>query len=317
MLQQTQVETVKSYFAKFLKAFPNVRRLAAADEEKVLRLWEGLGYYRRARQLHAAARKIVDDHGGKFPTDYESVLALPGVGRYTAGAILSLSLDQRLPIVEANTIRLYSRLIGYRDDPTKSAGQKVLWQFAEEILPKKNSGELNSAMMDLGSMVCKPQDPACGECPVASLCSARLGNLVGEIPLPKQKTRYTDVTEAAVVVRSNGKVLVRRCAEGERWAGLWDFPRTAVEAKTDPKLQRELTAAVKKQTGVTIRLGEKMTTMRHGVTRYRITLHCFDAQPVTGPKKSTASQKWLKVSELNELPLSVTGRKISEILQSP
>ncbi len=317
MLQQTQVETVKSYYARFLKAFPNVKQLAAAEEEKVLRLWEGLGYYRRARQLHAAAQKIVAEHDGKFPTDFESVFALPGVGRYTAGAILSLSLDQRLPIVEANTIRLYSRLIGYRDDPTKSAGQKVLWQFAEEILPKKNSGELNSAMMDLGSMICKPQDPLCGECPVAGHCTARLENLVDEIPLPKQKTKYTDVTEAAVVVRSNGKVLVRRCAQGERWAGLWDFPRAAVESRTDPKLHRELTAAVKKQTGVAIRLGEKMTTMRHGVTRYRITLHCFAANPATGPGKSTADQKWLKISDLDDLPLSVTGRKISEILQQP
>ena len=137
MLQQTQVATVIAYYRRFMKQFPTVKKLAAAEQSEVLKLWEGLGYYRRARQLHAAAQQVVDQHGGKFPTDFDSVLALPGIGRYTAGAILSISLDQRLPILEGNTIRLFARLLAMPDDPRTTANQKVLWKFAESILPKQ------------------------------------------------------------------------------------------------------------------------------------------------------------------------------------
>ncbi|MGI9427831.1 MAG: A/G-specific adenine glycosylase, partial [Bythopirellula sp.] len=172
MLQQTQVETVKPYFQRFMKAFPTVRKLALADEQHVLRLWEGLGYYRRARGLHAAARKIVSEHRGRFPRDVETLQTLPGIGRYTAGAIVSIAYDQRAPILEANTIRLLARLIGYRDDPTKTAGQKLLWQTAEEVLPRKDIARFNQALMELGSLVCKPANPICPECPLESLCIA-------------------------------------------------------------------------------------------------------------------------------------------------
>src|SRR5687768_8168178 len=154
MLQQTQVATVIAYFERFLHRFPDVGSLAAADEQQVLRLWEGLGYYRRARQLHAAARKIVAEHGGQFPRSYEAVRGLPGIGRYTAGAILSIGLDQRLPILEANTIRVLSRLIALRDDPRTTRSQAPLWQVAEEILPAADCGAFNQALMELGSEIC-------------------------------------------------------------------------------------------------------------------------------------------------------------------
>ena len=137
MLQQTQVATVIEYYRRFMKQFPTVKKLAAAEQSEVLKLWEGLGYYRRARQLHSAAQQVVDQHGGKFPTDFDSVLSLPGIGRYTAGAILSISLDQRLPILEGNTIRLFARLLAMPDDPRTTTNQKVLWKFAESILPKQ------------------------------------------------------------------------------------------------------------------------------------------------------------------------------------
>ena len=153
MLQQTQVATVIDFYLRFLKAFPTVQKLAAAEEEQVLRLWEGLGYYRRARQLHAAAKQIVAEHAGEFPQTVEEVRALPGIGRYTAGAILSIGLDLRLPILEANTVRLLSRLAGYRGDPLSAAGQKYLWEMAEQILPPANTGLFNQALMELGSLL--------------------------------------------------------------------------------------------------------------------------------------------------------------------
>ena len=177
MLQQTQVATVKPYFDRFLDAFPTVEALAAADEHQVLRLWEGLGYYRRARQLHRAAQQIVAEHGGQFPRDRETVRQLPGIGRYTAGAILSMAFDAREPILEANTVRLWSRLLAYRGDATSAAGSRLLWGAAEAILPRTGSGTLNQSLMELGSTVCLPKAPRCDACPVAMLCQARAAGL--------------------------------------------------------------------------------------------------------------------------------------------
>ena len=316
MLQQTQVETVKPYFQRFLKAFPTVKKLAAADEQEVLRLWEGLGYYRRARSLHAAAQHIVVEHGGRFPSDVKTMQTLPGIGRYTAGAIASIAFDQRAPILEANTIRLFARLIGYREDPTKSAGQKILWQAAEDVLPRKEIARFNQALMELGSLVCKPNNPDCGECPAASLCVANQTGAQAVIPITAQKTKFIDVCEAAVVVRRNGQVLLRRCGESERWAGLWDFPRFALESEGPLFVQEELVVKVQQQTGVTINPGGLLKTIKHGVTRYRITLDCYEARYNSGRLRRDAGKtlRWCGLQELGELPLSSTGRRLAQVI---
>jgi len=318
MLQQTQVETVKPYFQRFMKAFPTLKKLAAAEEQQVLRLWEGLGYYRRARGLHAAAQQIVAEHGGRFPRDVATLQTLPGIGRYTAGAIVSIAFDQRAPILEANTIRLFSRLIGYREDPTKSAAQKVLWQTAEEVLPRKKIARFNQALMELGSLVCKPSNPNCDACPAAALCVTNETGAQASIPLSTKKVKFTEVSEAAVVVRKNGHVLLRQCAEDERWAGLWDFPRFAIESEGPLFVREELIAKVQKQTGVKIKPGNLLKTMKHGVTRYRITLDCYEASYVSGKLKRTASKKlrWCALKEMNDLPLSSTGRKLAKFIAS-
>jgi A/G-specific adenine glycosylase len=308
MLQQTQVATVRDYFERFVAALPDVHALAGADERQVLRLWEGLGYYRRARQLHAAAKKIVAEHGGRFPRDVGSLQDLPGIGRYTAGAIASIAFDQRAAILEANTIRLLSRLIAFRDDPLKAAGQRVLWQTAAEILPQKNVARFNQALMELGSLVCNPAEPRCDECPLTSVCAAYAAGLQHEIPRPKLKQRYTDLREAAVVVRRNGRVLMRECGNGERWAGLWDFPRFPLDAEGPLFAKNEIVEKVRNQTGVTCSPGSLVKTIKHGVTRYRITLDCFDAAFVSG---RATHARWVTNSELAALPLSTTGRKIA------
>lgn len=316
MLQQTQVETVKPYFQRFMKAFPTIQKLAAADEQEVLRLWEGLGYYRRARGLHAAAKQVVADHGGRFPRDVRTLQTLPGIGRYTAGAIVSIAYDQRAPILEANTIRLFARLIGYPEDPTKAAGQKILWQTAEEVLPQKEIARFNQALMELGSLVCKPDSPNCDQCPAASLCVANESGAQASIPKKMKKIKFTDLNEAAVVVRKNGKVLVRQCAEDERWAGLWDFPRFAIEHEGPLFVRDELVSKVQEQTGVTVTPGGLLKTIKHGVTRYRITLDCYEAKFTSGRIRSTKTRpiRWLSLSELPDTPLSTTGRKIAKLL---
>jgi len=316
MLQQTQVATVVPYFLRFLKAFPDVRSLAAADEHQVLRLWEGLGYYRRARQLHAAARTIVDEHGGRFPDDPHLVRRLPGIGRYTAGAILSISMDKRLAILEANTVRLLSRLIAFEGDPRAAGGQRQLWEVAEAILPRRRVGQFNQALMELGSQVCTVRAPHCCECPLSALCKAHLTDRQDAIPRTAPKQNFENVHEAAVVVRRRGEVLLRRCAAGERWAGLWDFPRFVVRAQGGAAARRELVDRVREQTGITIAPVERLSTMRHGVTRFRITLDCHAADYVEGHTRRAngAQLKWVRPTALAEYPLSSTGRRLARLV---
>lgn len=317
MLQQTQVTTVIPYYERFLARFPTLIDLAAADEQEVLRLWEGLGYYRRARQMQLAAKAIVLEHNGEFPRTYEAVRALPGIGRYTAGAILSIGLDARLPILEANTIRVLSRLAAFDGDPGSTSGQKLLWSLAEAILPGRGAGQFNQALMELGSEICTNSTPQCENCPVHQHCRSLALGLQNELPKSAKKTPYEDVTEIAVVVRRRGKVLVRQCSSGERWAGLWDLPRFA-SVRRKPR-EQDIAAGVANLTGAEIATAEKFATIKHGVTRFRITLLCYQADYAgrASPPASMSRQQWCNLDELAELPLTMTARKISRLIAEP
>jgi len=316
MLQQTQVATVIPYFNRFLAQFPTIQALATAREDDVLRHWEGLGYYRRARQMHRAAQAIVTEHDGSFPRDLESVRQLPGIGRYTAGAVLSIACDAREPILEANTIRLLARLLAYRGDPRKADGQRLLWQTAEQLLPKRGAGRLNQALMELGSLICTPREPACDACPVVELCPTYSAGLTAVIPLPAVKPRVEAVREAAVVIRRSGRVLLMRRGEGERWAGLWDFPRFPLDAASDPALSRELTDKVAAAAGLSIEPGEHIATLKHGVTRFRITLECYWAEyrRVLHRGQPRGEQLWVAPAALGDYPLSITGRRLARLI---
>ena len=309
MLQQTQVATVIPYFCRFLARFPNVRALAASAESDVLRMWEGLGYYRRARQLHSAAQIIVERHGARCPATIQQWLRLPGIGRYTAGAILSISNDQRLPILEANTIRLHSRLLGLRDDPRSALSLQRLWLFAERLLPERRAGDLNQALMEIGSQVCLPRDPDCPNCPLRADCAARQQGRVHLIPRKKPRTKPTRVRQVAVVIRRGGKCLLRQCDSGERWGGLWDVAR--FELTSDHRLA-DVPGSIRNQTGLAIELGEKQFTLRYGVTRYKIDLHCYEATCIQGRLGSSTDSiwAWVPLRSLVDLPLNVTARQI-------
>jgi A/G-specific adenine glycosylase len=315
MLQQTQVATVVPYFERFIARFPSVRGLAEAREQDVLRLWEGLGYYRRARQLHEAARAIVAQHGGEIPRDADALRSLPGIGRYTAGAILSLACDQREPILEANSIRVLSRLAAFRGDPNRSAGRSYLWTLAAEFLPTKGAGAFNQALMELGSEICTPRNPACDRCPLRTLCPTRAKELQHVIPLRKKKTRYQDVREAVVIIERRGKLLLRRNGADERWAGLWDYPRFSLSPRQGAALRTKLAAGVKRLTGLTVRECVPWTTLKHGVTRFRITLACYKAGGTRGRvRPGPSSIRWVKLPEVAAYPQSRTGRRISDLL---
>ena len=324
MLQQTQVATVLPYYDRFLKTFPDVFALAAAEEATLMRHWEGLGYYRRARSMHAAAKQIVQDHDGIFPTDFEQVLALPGIGRYTAGAILSISGDQRYPVLEGNTQRVFSRWIALRSPPTETASTKLLWRVAEALLPpKKGSGLFNQAAMELGALVCTPKNPDCDECPVRKHCATHAKGLQAEIPGKLAKIKYESRREYAFVIRetsSGGKrsdrYLMRPLPSGVRWAGLWDFPRT-IERSIDSV--EEAAVEVSQNLNHPLQVGDLLTRIKHAVTKYRIELRVHDASVVVkkpGTKfRQTSPWQFVSVAEMEKLPLSVTGRKIAKLLK--
>ncbi len=329
MLQQTQVATVIDYFERFVTRFPDVESLAKADEAEVLKLWEGLGYYRRARQMHAAAKIICENHDSKFPLDFEQVLALPGVGRYTAGAILSISTNQRLPILEGNTIRLFTRLMALKTDPKTSANQKHLWEFSESLLPSKRVGDFNQALMELGSEICTPRSPDCARCPLLSFCPTFAGGWQAEIPAAGKKVVYEDMHEAVVIVSRCGKYLLRQCEPGERWVGLWDFPRFRIDdAKSkmtneslglksdktiDQTIERHLEEKLLNQFGLVTKLTDTQHSIKHAVTKYRIRLDCYTAKILSGRLSLTAGQiRWATPAEVAELPMSITGRKIAD-----
>jgi A/G-specific adenine glycosylase len=313
MLQQTTVAAVVPYFERFLTRFPSVRDLAASEESDVLRLWEGLGYYSRGRNIHKAARAVVEQFEGIFPADVTALQGLPGIGRYTAGAIASFAYDKRAPIVEANTLRLYSRLLGYDGDPRSTEGQQVLWSFAEAILPKSQPGRFNQALMELGATVCSPKAPECERCPVSGFCRAYRENAQATIPRLAKRAQITEVTEASVAVRRDNTYLLRRRTVGERWAGLWDFVR--FELATSPVDDiPEIVAAVHRHSGLQVELGPQLAELKHGVTRYRITLKCFTAEPVSGTLRPDEEWEWVRAANFGEFPLSVTGRKFAKLL---
>ena len=311
MLQQTTVVAVMPYYERFLARFPTVQDLAAADENEVFGLWEGLGYYSRARNLRRAAQVIVADYEGTFPFDVETLQQLPGIGRYTAGAIASFAFEQRAPIVEANTRRLYCRLLGYANDPRSSGGQQALWLFAEKILPKKRPGGFNQALMELGATVCSPKKPDCEKCPVQTHCRAFSEGTQNVIPSPLIRPHVTEMTEVCVAVRRKNRFLLRRRADGERWAGLWDFVRFAVDEQFTLS---SVIQAVQEQTGLNVELGHQIAELKHSVTRYRIRLKCYTAEAISG--RLQAATQWHEVSAAKfcEYPLSVTGRKLAKLL---
>lgn len=314
MLQQTTVAAVVPYFARFVAAFPTPADLAAADEQAVLKLWAGLGYYRRARHLHAAARRLVADHGG-LPDDPAVWADLPGVGRYILGAVLSQAFDRKLPIVEANTLRVLARLFGYRGDPRAGEGKKWVWAAAAAVLPDKRVGDFNQALMELGALVCTPAAPKCGECPLATVCVANRDGLQEAIPPRKAPPVVVEVREVAVVVRDGDKVLLcRRPADANRWQNMWEFPHAELTEGESPgdgagRVARELT-------GVWAAVGAEVMTVRHGVTRFAITMPCFEATRTGGAFRPGfyAEGRWVRPAELADFPVSAPQRRLIEAL---
>jgi A/G-specific adenine glycosylase len=311
MLQQTTVAAVVPYFERFLAAFPTLQRLAAADEQDVLKLWAGLGYYRRARHLHAAAKQVAARHGGDLPDDPAVWAALPGVGRYILGAVLSQAFDRRLPIVEANSLRVLARVFGYRGDPREGEGKVWVWRAAEAVLPAKRVGDFNQALMELGALVCKSGQPLCGACPLANWCEANRLGLQAVIPPPPKAKEIVLVNEIGVVVRDRGRVLLcRRPADATRWQNMWEVPHAEVRA--GEPADEAAARVVKELTGLDVRPGPEVMRLKHGVTRFAITMTCVEAARTGGQFTSDfyAEGRWVPPGELADYPVSSPQRRL-------
>jgi A/G-specific adenine glycosylase len=293
MLQQTTVGAVVPYYRRFVRAFPTVRALAAARLDDVLAAWSGLGYYRRARHLHQAARVVVHRHRGRFPRRLEEALALPGIGRYTAGAVLSIAFSERLPVVDGNVARVLSRLLLMRG-PHSAARQKRLWSAAADLAAGAASpGDLNQALMELGATLCAPRDPACGVCPVARLCAARAAGLEGKIPPPRRARRPVEVRSAVALVARGGRFLLRRRKDGTLMPGLWEFPAAGPGGAGG---------------GLRLHVRRPVATIRHSITyrRFRISVH--PARLLSEPPRGR--YRWVAPADVRRLPTSAIVRKV-------
>lgn len=317
MLQQTQVETVKPYFDRFLQAFPTVHDLAAAPLDEVLKLWEGLGYYSRARNLHQAAQQVSQVYNGQFPQTVEGLLALPGIGRYTAGAISSIAFGQVAPLLDGNVIRVFARLTDLQADVTEPKTKDQLWKLAEECLDHDRPGDYNQSLMELGRVICKPRSPLCGECPISHACKAFANGTQAERPVKKRKaaTPHYDVA-AGMVWNEMGEVLIaQRPLEG-LLGGLWEFPGGKQESgETLPEcLRREL----REELAIEVEVGELFTVVQHGFTHFKITLHAFTCRYLDGEPQAIGVRDWAWVqpSELSRYSFGKADRQVIAHLEA-
>ncbi|HEX8466074.1 MAG TPA: A/G-specific adenine glycosylase, partial [Abditibacterium sp.] len=279
MLQQTTVAAVVPFFERFIARFPTVSDLARAPESEVLSHWAGLGYYSRARNLQRAAKQVMEQHGGQFPTDFAAILALPGVGRYTAGAVASIALLQRQPIVDANVARVLSRVLCVEGDLKTASNQAKLWDGATQIVAVDavSPREINPALMELGALVCTPKNPKCDRCPVVKWCLARAQNRQNELPFIAPKAALTLLFDVCAFAQNErGQVLLRRRPHDAKWwQNMWELPRTTrIEGESAAQALQRLA----EELGFGIEVGREISDLKHGVTRYAITLSCFEAQ---------------------------------------
>ncbi|MBM3901799.1 MAG: A/G-specific adenine glycosylase [Verrucomicrobia bacterium] len=324
MLQQTQVQTVIPYWNRWMEAFPDVHALAAAPEERVLKLWEGLGYYSRARNLHRAAARIVGSETGRFPDTVDSLLELPGIGRYTAGAVASIAFNRPAPILDGNVIRVLTRLLALKGDPRTRPLQEILWARAQDLVTASEGrggvrmpwGEclgdcsaLNQSLMELGATVCLPKNPRCEACPVRSLCRAAEEGTQERYPETAPRPAPIQKVDAAVVIEQKGTVWVRQRPAGGVNAGFWEFPGLELPDPVD-NVRRH----VARWLGVPEDRLAPLPPIRHAITRYRIRLESFHTTGIGLPAVVGSTGRWVDRRELEALAFTAAHRRIVRLL---
>ncbi len=271
MLQQTQTATVAPYYAKFLEAFPDVFALAAASREDVLAMWAGLGYYRRAHNLHDAAKMVAELFDGAFPDTVDGLMKLPGVGRYSAGAIASIAFGVSAPILDGNVKRVLARIFAIQASPSESQTVGTLWSLSESVIPKKRCGDFNQALMDLGATVCNPKSPICNTCPLAGECLAKQRNLVDVIPTVRKRIKPKHLDLTALVIEAKGHVLLHQRDNSGLWAGMWELPNVEANGESiDSVCAKILPASICKSLGEIGRSRGVQHQLTHRTVRFNV-----------------------------------------------
>jgi len=310
MLQQTQVSRAALFYERFLEVFPTVEALAISPLDMVLRLWQGLGYYSRARNLQAASRVIMRRHGGRFPDSFDEAMALPGVGRYTAGAVLSIAYGVRVPAVDANARRVLKRVFYERD----SASTKPIEQVASEAVPADRPGDFNQALMELGSLVCLPGRPRCMECCLAEKCAALSAGVTESVPKAKRRRRLRIEKAIGAVVSRRGRVLIVQRPEDGVWGCLWEFPNILSDgAESNELVLRELLAT---QFGLEVDVGEKLRELQYGIMDRRVRLVMWSCKALRGRTRARwhVRSRWVRPGELAQYALPAPHGKIAAIV---
>lgn len=310
LLQQTPVSTVIPYYARFLARFPTVHSLASARLDAVLKTWEGAGYYARARNLHRAAQEIAARFGGEIPTTVDALLTLPGIGRCTAGAIVSIAFNRAAPILDGNVTRVLCRYFNVADDPRRAGTQKELWKLAERLLPHRRAGKFNQALMDLGATVCAPRRPACVVCPLRTGCAARQLGIQERLPAKRKKKKAPHHQVAVRVIWKKNKILIAQRFAKDLLGGLWEFPgghREGGEALT-----KCVAREVREELGITVAVGEEFAVVQHAYSHFRITLHAFHCRWLRGRPRAIgcAAWKWVARRDLSRYAFPTANRKI-------
>jgi A/G-specific adenine glycosylase len=313
MLQQTQVTTVEAYFRRFVSRFPTVQALADAPEQRVLRLWQGLGYYRRARHLHAAARQIVDRFAGRVPDEVEGLRGLPGVGRYTAGAVASIAFGRRAAAVDGNVARVLARWLAVRQIIDRPVVREQLWNLAGVLVPGSRAGDFNQALMDLGATVCLPRRPRCEACPVAGLCRAKALGRAGQLPLRRQRRSPRAVGHQVLAVISRGRVLLSRRDDRGMWAGMWHVP--AAEDLPARAGADTLAKWAKELLGLAIAPPQRVGTFTHITTHRRLRVVVWRAA-ARRQRPRGAQWRWRQPADVDDLPLSNLARRVLAMLMA-
>lgn len=311
MCQQTRVETVIPYFEKWLERFPNVFKLAEADQNEVLKLWEGLGYYSRARNLHRSAQEVVADYGGQLPSDAAELRKLPGIGEYTAAAIASIAFGKDEAALDGNIRRVLSRVFDVSAPLGTGEAERQFLRLARKKLPGGRAGEYNQALMDLGATVCIPRKPKCGQCPIAEFCQAQKLGIQNQRPVKKAKADSPHYIVTAAVIQRNGHVLVAQRPQEGLLGGMWEFP--GGKQKPGETLQACLEREICEELGVKIEVGERLGVYEHAYSHFRITLHAFRSLLIDGePQRLEHTDlRWTSLEKLSEFPMGKIDRQIA------
>jgi A/G-specific adenine glycosylase len=309
MLQQTRVETVIPYYERFMTRFPTPEALADADGDELMRHWAGLGYYSRARNLQAGARQVAREHGGRVPDQVEALLALPGIGRYTAGALASIAFDRPAPVVDGNVARVLARLLDLDLEIASPPAQRVLWDEAAALADGPSPGDLNQALMELGALVCTPRAPRCAACPLRRRCRARAAGRAESLPVKAAKPAPREVEAVAVwLLRGARALAVRRPPRG-LLGGLWELPGGNLDAGEAPA--RGLARLLRERLGLAPLRARRVGTVEHGFTHQSLRVHVYRAEAAPGRvrRRELDAHRWLAPAALSALPLSAVAKK--------